>query len=156
MDLAEQDPEHFVHSNPRGPVKRYAGAELAPFAGETDGVAAGVAEDSTAWPSSQAPIHGDSSTSRALASSGRTTRKRMVEGDANQEVRALEEEATPAQISAMLREISGRLERAEKQQVGPGMLVLIVLLSILIVMLLIAGGLLLAQREGYLSRFFGW
>ncbi|MCB9894017.1 MAG: protein kinase [Planctomycetes bacterium] len=155
VDLAEQDPDHFVHSNPRGPVKRYAGAELAPYGSETDGVV-GAGEDSTSWPSSQSPLHADSSTSRALASTGRNTRRSLSEGDANQEVRALDEEVTPAQISAMLREISGRLERAEKQQVGPGMLVLIVLLSILIVMLLIAGGLLLAQREGYLARFFGW
>src|SRR5690606_7356790 len=93
-------------------------------------------------------------------SAGRKNTSRSHASDEHEALRdelpALDEEADPAQISAMLREISGRLEKAEKRQVGPGLLVLIVLLSVLIVMLLIAGGLLLAQREGYLQQFLGW
>ena len=153
VDLAEEDPEFFVVNNPRGPVKRFAGAELTPPGGETDGV--GVApEPGDAWPSSQAPSQRESSTGRPTLGEARTTRKRIrsSESSSSQQLALPDIEGSPAQLSAMLREVSVRLEQAEKRQVGPGLLVLIVLLSVLIVMLLITGGLLLAAREGYLAR----
>lgn len=154
LDVAEADPEHFVRNNKRGPVKRYAGADLAPYAPETDGFIGGE-ESPEGWPSSQTPAAGDRTTDRVSRRSRRTTRRQRDSSEvvaALPEVTELDENASPAQISALLREISGRLEKAEKRLVGPGLLVLIVLLSVLIVMLAIAGGLLFAQREGYLSR----
>lgn len=165
LDRAERDPDNFVRTNPRGPVKRYAGLELAPFPPETDGYSGGMSPATTGaepaqegWPSSQSPEAGDRTTHRVQAVHHHTTRRHdsSSQAELKQELPALDEEVTPAQISAMLREISGRLEKAEQRQVGPGLLVLIVLLSVLIVMLLITGGLLLAQRQGYLQQFFGW
>jgi len=157
LDRAEDDPENFVRRNPRGPVKRYAGAELAPFAPETDGYTGGE-EALDNWPSSQSPAQSDRHTDRV----SRRSRRIPADADSSESVAVLpevteaDENATTAQISAMLRDISGRLEKAEKRQVGPGLLVLIVLLSVLIVMLAITGGLLLAQRQGYLDQFMGW
>ncbi|MCB9932509.1 MAG: protein kinase [Planctomycetes bacterium] len=159
LDRAEQDPENFVRENPRGPVKRYAGVELAPFPPETDNYTGGPPsshEVPERWPSSQAPEAAERTTRMSAGRHTARTHESSQQAELRQELPSLDEEASPAQISAMLREISGRLEKAEKRQVGPGLLVLIVLLSVLIVMLLIAGGLLLAQREGYLQQFLGW
>ncbi|MEZ5990860.1 MAG: serine/threonine-protein kinase [Planctomycetota bacterium] len=157
LDVAEADPEHFVRNNPRGQVKRYAGADLAPYALETDSYTGGE-EAPDGWPSSQAPAVSERTTNRV----SRRSKRVVVASDSSDsvvtlpEVTEIDEATTPAQMSAMLREISARLEKAEKRMVGPGLLVLIVLLSVLIVMLAIAGGLLLAQREGYLQQFLGW
>lgn len=163
LDRAERDPDNFVRDNPRGPVKRYAGLELAPFPPETDSYAGGAhATTGTepapeGWPSSQSPEAGERITHRVPAARRHTTRRQESgeEAELKQELPALDEEVTPAQISAMLREISGRLEKAEKRQVGPGVLVLIVLLSVLIVMLLIIGGLLLAMRDPRIRAVLG-
>jgi len=155
---AEADPEGFAEFNPRGRVLRYGGAELTLGPAETDGLPV----DEGHVPSSmQAHASDDKTTNRISARHKPTTARAQTEADesSTDQFPALADdadEATPAQISALLREISGRLEKAEKRQVGPGLLVLIVLLSVLIVMLAIAGGLLLAQREGYLQRFIGW
>jgi serine/threonine protein kinase len=151
VDAAEADPENFVANNPRGPVKRYGGVELVINLPETDGYLSEEGADGI--PSSQSFDLDERPTNRVVRRGGNTTRKKKP---SSVEVAALPEEVTPAKISAMLQEISGRLEKAEKRQVGPGMLVLIILLSVLVVMLAITGGLLLAQREGYLQRFFGW
>ena len=168
VDRAEQDPENFVADNHRGRVKRYGGLELAPFSADTDALPSDDRPEG--WPSSQSPEIGERTTNR-VARTPRTTHRTSLEDDDSSdeierptaastfrmpEVTEMDTAATPAQLSAMLREISVRLEQAEKRQVGPGLLVMIVLLSVLLVMLAIAGGLLLAQREGLLQQFFGW
>jgi serine/threonine protein kinase len=150
VDAAEADPEHFVTANARGPVKRYGGVELTLGQPESDAMIGDIGTEAYAGtPSSEMD---DRPTNRVSRRAGQTTRRKK---EPDVEVAALPEEVTPQQISALLKEISGRLEAAEKRQVGPGMLVMIVLLSVLLVMLAIVGGVLLAQREGYLA-YFGW
>jgi eukaryotic-like serine/threonine-protein kinase len=154
LERARKDPEGFIRNNPRGKVKRYGGVELAPFA-ESDGYFTGDTPEG--WPSSQAPAPGERTTNKVSARHRATGRRESSDASAAlPEVTELDENVTPAQISAMLRQISTRLEESEKRQVGPGMLVAIVLLSVLIVVLLITAGLLFAQRQGYLQQFFGW
>ncbi|MBZ0136700.1 MAG: serine/threonine protein kinase [Planctomycetes bacterium] len=157
LELARANPDTFVQDNPRGRVKRYGGKELAPFAAESDAYAT---EPSGGWPSSQSPAAGDRTTNKVSARHRKTTRHHTPSSSqvsaALPEVTALDENVTSAQMSAMLRQISTRLEESEKRQVGPGVLVLIVLLSVLIVMLLIAGGLLLAMRDPRVRAMFGF
>lgn len=143
LERAMEAPDHFLEG--KRPVKRYAGAELAPFAGN---------EFFDDLPSDLQPGASDRVTAR-VAGRRRTTKRRSdssLEAVAEQ---MLEEDVTPAQISGMLKEISARLEKAEKRMVGPGLLVLIVLLCVLIVVLAIVGGLMFAAREGYVDRILG-
>lgn len=158
LEKARANPETFVRDNPRGAVKRYGGKELAPFAPESD---AYDHEPSGGWPSSQSPAPaGDRTTNKVSARHRKTTKHQTPSSSqvsaALPEVTELDENVTPAQMSAMLRQISTRLEDAEKRQVGPGVLVLIVLLSVLIVMLLIAAGLLLAMRDPRIRAMLGF
>ena len=157
LERARENPETFVRDNPLGPVKRYGGAELAPYAGESDGF---QQEPSGGWPSSQSPAATSDRTTNKVSSRHRSTQQHTPSSSsvlaALPEVTELDENVTPAQMSAMLRQISHRLEESEKRQVGPGVLVLIVLLSVLIVMLLIAAGLLLAMRDPKIRAMLGF
>lgn len=158
LQRARENPETFVSENPRGRVKRYGGKELAPFANESDTY---DEEPSGGWPSSQSPAAaGDRTTNRVSARHRKSTRHQTSSSSevsaALPAVTGLDENVTPAQMSAMLRQISSRLEVSEKRQVGPGVLVLIVLLSVLIVMLLIAGALLLAMRDPKIRAMLGF
>ncbi|MBX3461166.1 MAG: serine/threonine protein kinase [Planctomycetes bacterium] len=138
IELAQADPENFLRSPPHGPVKRYGKVELAPAQGEVDFYAE---QPEGARESGQAPLPAHS-TSRmgARHSTARLAADQHEPADEN------------AQISVLLKQISSRLEKAEKRMVGPGTLVLIVLLCVLIVVLGIIGGLLYAAREGYLAQ----
>lgn len=136
---AMKDPETFLRDKP--PIKRFAGAPLAPFADRDS-----IDEELSA-------LVGDRTTNRIHGR--RTTRNRSDSTIDRVVEQMLEEDATPAQISSMLKEISARLERAEKRLVGPGMLVLIILLCVLIVVLAIVGAIMFAAREGYLYSILG-
>lgn len=155
LERARANPDTFVRDNPRGRVKRYGGVELAPAAVE------GQEEPSGGWPSSQSPMATSDRTTNKVSARHRSTTRQQTPSSSEvsaalPEVTELDENVTPAQISAMLRQISTRLEHSEKRQVGPGVLVLVVLLSVLIVMLLIIGGLLLAMRDPKLRAMLGF
>ncbi|MCC7509783.1 MAG: serine/threonine protein kinase [Planctomycetes bacterium] len=143
LELAQADPDNFLRSPPRGPVKRYGKRDLAPASieGEYLPEHGGDGRDSgQLLPPSR-------STNRVSAPRHSTSRVVHDEGAGPEPL----PEGESVQISALLQQISSRLESAEKRMVGPGTLVLIVLLSVLIVVLAIIGGLLYAAREGYIG-----
>ncbi len=142
LDAAEKDPDGFLAAPTRGRVKRYGKRELEPYAAEDSY----FGEPAEGLPSSQSPFQ-RASTSRAQAR--HSTFKLSDRADAppdNLHEVVSEPALGDAQISALLVDISARLERAEKRAIGTGTVVLIVGLSALIVVLAIAAALL------YLSR----
>ncbi|MCC6466216.1 MAG: protein kinase [Planctomycetes bacterium] len=177
LDRAQDDPEGFLAAQPRGTVKRYAGQPLAAYATEPAGeeVYDLTPEPEEGLPSNQAESLGDPATRRHTRQK-RTTRRTtasaqqsaQAEGsppvpdaasDQTAKLPPDPEQPVPAadvaQISALLKEISGRLERAEQRLVSPGMQVVVVMLSVLAVALLLVGGLLWADREGLLASLLG-
>jgi serine/threonine protein kinase len=147
LDAAEKNPEGFLTNPPRGAVKRYAGRELAPYPAEDTY----FGDSGDVYPSSQSPYH-QGTTSRAQAR--HSTFKLSDRADAQlSEVHEVvsEPELGTAQISALLQDISARLDRAESRSVSTGTIVTIVGLSALIVVLAIVAGLLYAHRVGFLG-----
>jgi serine/threonine protein kinase len=120
LDRAEADPESFTRAQPRGPVKRFAGKPL--VLNEFSSM------DVPAEPAQLKPESNPSTPLPLEPPPGRNAE----------------------QISALLVEISTRLERAEKRSLTPVHLILLVGLTALIVALAVAAGLLLALRLEWL------
>lgn len=149
---ARENPEIFMERPELGPVKRYAGADLDHYNGESD-YYAGFLEninDSTSRVERRP-------TTKHQPSGRHTTKKRPTPKSSiepapvvpTQDIHSIEELAT------LVRQVSSRLEKAEEKQVSAGQLVTIVLLCVLVVVLLVVGGLMFAAREGYLNRILG-
>lgn len=172
VEQAEKDPEAFLASPPRGPVKRYgnrpliqaAAAETTPVSGLAQAANAENGEevyhlDQTDQPppalpaaSPQAPETPERQTDRVKPKKERRT-DAAARGVLELLHQSDEDQAVSlAQVSGLLKQISARLDESEKRQMSPGVLMLVVLLSTLAVVLLVVGGLLLAAREGFLAR----
>ncbi|MBK9976016.1 MAG: protein kinase [Planctomycetes bacterium] len=157
---AEADAEAFLANPTLGPVKRYGplplvlpGGDHAPTSGMS---ATPPTSQEEVFDLQQEVASGDVPATGREKSTDRVRPKRKRQTDAAArgvlDLLHEEDEAGLAQVSGLLKQISARMDEAEKQRVSPGMLMLIVLLSTLIVVLLVVGGLLLAAREGYLAR----
>jgi serine/threonine protein kinase len=156
LNAARQDPEIFMEKPRLGPVKRYGGADLGGYHGETDyfaGYLENLNERSTGSRSERKP------TTKHAPSGRHTTKKRQDPPPSSAAVEPVEPAAdihSIEELATLVRQVSSRLEKAEEKQVSAGQLVTIVMLCVLVVVLLVIGGLMFAAREGYLNRILGF
>jgi serine/threonine protein kinase len=155
---AENNPDTFVEQSRRGPVKRFNGLPLTLPGAETSHQARVTEPIRTELPP------GTGITQRKATARQKPERPQVLVPPAatsTQRTRAAahgvlellgeDEQVSLAHISGALKDISARLEKAEKRNVSPGMLVLLVVLSALVVVLGVVGILLWLARSGALS-----
>lgn len=152
LHAAGRNPEIFMEKPRLGPVKRYAGADLDQYHGDSD-YYAGYLENMGENTGSRAERR---PTTKHQPSGRHTTKKHVPKPSSRVsvivpaiDIHSIEELAT------LVRQVSSRLEKAEDKQVSAGQLVTIVLLCVLVVVLLVTGGLMFAAREGHLNKILG-
>ncbi|MCC6573025.1 MAG: protein kinase [Planctomycetes bacterium] len=162
LKLAERDPDNFVLNNPRGPVKRFGIHPLVPIPPEP--VPTVTATDQPAPPAGMATATDNARHSTepelpaagAPASQPSATREflpvaaapRPASGDTAIEIGRQQESAKLSELAGLVREMSGRLEKAEKDRVSALTMFLIVLLSALIACGTLVGVLVWAYQSG--------
>ncbi len=175
LKLAEQDPDHFVLTNPRGPVKRFGTHPLVPFpmdvlapaaatpASRTalDFTARGLPPAQTQPPQSPAlprptppaapPDRARRSTEPELPVINKPQTAQLKAADTALEVRGAADVRGMIELATLVRDISGRLEKAEKERVSSLTLFLMVLLGALIACSLLLGALLYLHQSGKLA-----